>query len=73
MHHSKDTYLLWYSYYQTLPKIHRYTLGQKIDTLFIELIEALSIASFLKSAEKLHFIELAIQKVDTLKILLMVL
>jgi len=56
-----------------LPKIHKYTLGQKIDTLFIEIIEAIAIATFLSQEEKHPLVKLAIRKTDTLKILLMVL
>jgi hypothetical protein len=56
-----------------LPKIHKYTLGQRIDSLFIEVIEAISAASFTKSEDKKHYINIAIRKVDTLKVLLMIL
>jgi len=69
----KNTYLLWYGYYQILPKPHRYTLGEKIDMLFIEIIEAVSTASFVPGTQKIPFVILAIRKVDALKILLMVL
>ncbi|QQG42668.1 MAG: four helix bundle protein [Candidatus Giovannonibacteria bacterium] len=69
----KSAYLLWYSYYQILPKPHRHSLGQRIDTLFIETIEAISIAAFLARQEKQPYIRLAIRKVDTLNILLMIL
>jgi hypothetical protein len=69
----KSTYITWIEYYQKLPKIHKYTLGQKIDTLFIEAIEAISIAGFLSREEKIPYVRLAIRKIDTLKILLMVL
>jgi hypothetical protein len=65
--------LIWITFYETLPKIHKYTLGQKIDTLFVEVIEAISIATFLSREEKLPWVRLAIRKTDTLKILLMVL
>jgi hypothetical protein len=64
---------LWHQYYQELPKIHRYSIGQRIDTLFIDIIEAISAASFLTKGEKLPYIRLAIKKLDTLRILLMVL
>lgn len=60
-------------YYQILPKTHRHSLGQKIDTLFVEIIEAVAVASFLSRAEKQPWVRLAIRKTDTLKILLMVL
>ena len=69
----KEAYILWYGYYQTLPKLHRQSLGQRIDTLFVETIEAVSIASFLSQGEKLPWVKIAIRKVDTLKILLLVL
>ena len=45
--------MLWYGYYQILPKVHRHSLGQRIDTLFIEIIEAIAVASFLAREEKL--------------------
>lgn len=70
---AKTTYLVWITFYQTLPKIHKHSLGQKIDTIFVEIIEAISIASFLSREEKPPWVRLAIRKTDTLKILLMVL
>lgn len=66
-------YILWFSFYQTLPKTHRYSIGTKIYTLFVEIIEAISIATFLDKTEKQPYVRLAIRKTDTLKILLMVL
>jgi len=69
----KEVYLLWFSYYKDLPKLHRHSLGQKIDKYFIDVIEVVSFASFLKRDEKTSYIRLAIRKLDTLKILLMVL
>lgn len=69
----KDCYLLWYDYYHILPKTHRHSLGIRIDILLIETIEAISAASFLRREEKQPYVRLAIRKVDTLKILLMIL
>ena len=66
-------YLLWFEYYQTIPKAHRHTLGQQIDNLWIEIIKTLATASFLPRQEKLPYVRLTIQRVDTLKILLMIL
>ena len=73
MHKTKAAYLLWHGYYQTLPKTQRYTLGQKIDIVFIDLIEAIATASFLVRQDKIPYVRRAIQKLDTMKILLMVL
>ena len=69
----KTAYLLWYGYYQKLPRVHRYTLGERIDFLFVELIEAIVCASFSLKNEKTPYLRLAIRKLDTLKILLLVL
>ena len=69
----KQAYLLWHEYHSTLPKIHRYTIGEKIDAIFIEIIEAVSGAAFLPRNEKAPWVRLAIRKLDTLKLLLMVL
>ena len=69
----KDAYIVWYGYYQILPKSHRHSLGQRIDTLFVEIMEAIAIASFLSQENKLPYVRLAIRKTDTLRVLLMVL
>src|SRR3989338_11164449 len=69
----KSCYLIWITFYQILPKIYKYSLGQKVDTYFIEIMEAISIATFLSREEKHPWVRLAIRKIDTLKILLMVL
>lgn len=70
---TKTAYMLWHEYHATLPKTHRYSLGQRVDALFIELIEALTAAAFLSRQEKLPYVRLAIKKLDTLKILLLIL
>ena len=69
----KGAYLTWYRFYQDIPKIHRHSLGQRIDTLFVEVIEAISAASFLSREEKHPYVRLAIKKTDTLCVLLMIL
>ena len=73
LHKLKDAYLLWFTYYQILPKTHRHSLGLRVDTLLIEAIEATATASFLNPQDKLPFVRIAMRKVDTLKIMLMVL
>lgn len=73
MEKTKSAYLLWYEYYQTIPKTHRHSLGGRVDTLFVEIVEALATASFLVREEKLPYVRLSIRKVDTLKIFLMIL
>ena len=69
----KDLYLLWHENYKSLPKEHRYTLGAKVDILITEVIEAITSASFLVRAEKQPYIRMAIRKIDTVKIFLLIL
>ena len=65
--------MLWSEYHGILPKKHRYTLGEKIDGLFIDMLEGMAAASFLSKEEKLPYIRLAIRKLDTVKVLLLIL
>lgn len=69
----KSTYHLWFNFYQILPKVHRHSLGTKIDKLFADIIEAVSTAGFLPKEEKLPWVKLAIRRNDVLKIFLMIL
>ncbi|MGB3073475.1 MAG: four helix bundle protein [Candidatus Moraniibacteriota bacterium] len=73
MHKLKDAYLFWYDCLASLPKTHRYSIGQRIDHIFIESIEFVSAAAFLSPQEKVPYIRHAIRKIDTLKVLLLVL
>ena len=69
----KSVYLVWHKIHVILPQINRYTLGNRIDKLFIEIIENIATASFLAKEEKVPYVRLSIRKLDTLKILLMIL
>ena len=69
----KKLYILWFNYYQTIPKVHRHSLGQRVDSLFVESMESISIASFLQKDEKLPWVKVSIRKIDTIKVLLMIL
>lgn len=70
---AKSAYLLWYAYYQIIPKTHRYSLAEKIDKMFIDMIEAIITANFLSPKEKEPYIKFAIRKLDTTKVFLMML
>ena len=65
--------MVWHEYYSTLPKVHRYTIGEKVDTLLVETIEAVATAAFLPRNEKTQWVRHAIRKLDTTKVLLMIL
>lgn len=70
---TKEIYKLWNITHNTLTKTHRYSLGTKIDNLFIDLIESLAVATFLSKEEKLPFVRIGIRKLDTINILMLVL
>ena len=69
----KGAYKLWHEYHELVSKTQKYSLGKKIDSLFIETIEAVATAGFLQKEEKTPWVRLAIRKIDTIKILLAVL
>ena len=69
----KSVYLIWHGYHLILPQVHRYTLGNRIDKLFIEIIEQISIAIFVARERRLSHVETALQKLDTQKLLLLIL
>lgn len=66
-------YKLWHEYHEKIPKSQKYSLGNKIDSLFIEIIEMVASAAFSVKSEKIPHLKVAIRKLDTLKILVLVL
>lgn len=64
------TYKLWYEFRDNIPKKSRYTLGDKIDTRFLQVLEFLNTASYQPIIEKLRTLERTITGIDTLKFLL---
>ena len=68
--HIAAVYKQWFEYRNHLPKSCRYTLGERIDARFIQVLELLFIASYQSKAEKLPTLERALTGIDTLKFLL---
>jgi len=56
----------------TLPKTARYTLGEKIDRCFLEMMESIYTASFLQKEQKLIHLQEAMIKLDLLKFFLQI-
>ncbi len=65
-------YKLWVEYRELFPKETKYTLGEKIDTLFIESIEYAVTATFLSREQKRPFVHKAMVKLDTGKVFLQI-
>jgi hypothetical protein len=55
---------------QNIPKLSRFTLGAKIDTLFIETVEFILLAGYAPKNQKLSIIKRASTKLDALKFFL---
>lgn len=68
----KRTYLFWFECYEKLPKTTKYSIGQRVDTLFVETIEMIFTAAFLKPEEKLPYVKVAIRKCDAIKFFLLI-
>jgi len=65
-----DFYKLFYLYIDHFPKKSREVLGQKIEQTILELLEAVSQASYTSPSEKIKDLKLASTKLDFLKILI---
>jgi hypothetical protein len=70
---TKELYKLWHNIHAILPKAHRYSLATKVDILLVDLIESLTVATFLSKEEKLPFVRIAIRKLDTTNVFLLIL
>ncbi len=54
---------------QSFPRKDRYTLGQKCETVLLEILEAVILASSLSKQEKLPVLKTASAKIDVLRVL----
>ena len=68
--HLVEVYKKWYGLRDHFPKKARRTLGEKIDNLFVELLELLFVAGYEAKGNKLPKLEMAIKKIDLLKFFL---
>lgn len=67
-----SVYKTWHEIMPNLAKISRYTLGEKIDQLFIEVAEFIYTASFLPKEEKSPYLQKAVIKLDLIKFFLQI-
>ncbi|MBI1956994.1 MAG: diversity-generating retroelement protein Avd [Candidatus Niyogibacteria bacterium] len=67
-----SAYKLWNEFVTHFPKKSRYTLGEKIDSLFVDTIELLFTAGYLSKEQKLPYLQRANGKLDLLKFFLQI-
>ncbi|OGL85076.1 hypothetical protein A3J03_03880, partial [Candidatus Uhrbacteria bacterium RIFCSPLOWO2_02_FULL_46_25] len=63
----KECYLVWHGFLPHIPRLSRYTMGVKIDTLFLELLETTRTAQYAKREDKLALLNILSHKLDNLK------
>lgn len=68
-----SVYAYWHNITRHIPKMRRYSLGVKIDSLFTDIIELVSMAQFSPKEERQKILSRAITKNDCLKSMLYVL
>jgi|SRR3989344_6897668 len=66
-------YKIWHEYLPRFSKDHRYTLGFKIDSLFVEIIGLLHQAQYTPWKKKPPYLLKTSSKLDTLKFFLQIL
>jgi hypothetical protein len=64
---AKKAYTSWLTIAGNIPKAHRYSLGGKIDSQFLELLEEIFTALYLPVPQKIGHINRAIVKLDGVK------
>lgn len=67
-----SAYKLWQEFLPHLPKTSRYSLGSKIDLLFLEVIETIFLASYSSKTERVIYLQKASLKLDSLKFFLQI-
>lgn len=70
LHKLIETYKLWQEFLPNFPKSSKYTLGEKIDRLFVEVLEFIFSATYLQASKKLDCANKASIKLDLLKFFL---
>ena len=67
-----SAYKLWQEFLPHFPKTSRYSLGSKIDSLFLEVVEAIFLAGYSGKTEKIIYLRKVSLKLDSLKFFLQV-
>lgn len=63
----KEAYKYWQTLHRNFPKVERFGLGQKIDLIFLDILEFTYTASYLPPEQKIIELEKIIPRLDILK------
>jgi len=64
---TKESYKYWLAIERNFPKVERLGIGNKIDTVFLELLEIMFNSIYVSPVEKIGLLSKAISKHDSLK------
>lgn len=62
-----EAYKLWHAFHNSFPRLSKYSLGGRIDTLFADMMEQLFLARYATGARKLAHLNEAGARLDILK------
>jgi len=62
-----DVYKIWHAHYSHFPRLSKFSLGAKIDSLFTDVIELIFLAGYAGADQKYTFVVRASTKLDLLK------
>ncbi len=63
----KEAYSIWVISHRNFPKVERLGIGQKIELIFLDIIELTFCLSYMSPEQKIPFLSKAITKLDVLK------
>lgn len=66
-----ELYKIFYEYLSSFPRKDRFVLGQRCETILLEILEAVVLASSVSKQEKLTYLKASSAKIDILKVLFM--
>lgn len=67
-----DVYKIWHAHYSNFPRLSKFSLGAKIDSLFTDVIELIFLAGYAGADQKYTFVVRASTKLDLLKFFMQV-
>lgn len=62
-----EVYKIWHAHYSNFPRLSKFSLGAKIDSLFTDVIELIFLAGYAGTDQKYTFVVRAATKLDLLK------
>lgn len=67
-----EAYKIWHVHYSNFPRLSKFSLGVKIDSLFTDVIELIFLAGYAGADQKYTFVVRASTKLDLLKFFMQV-